>query len=68
MQTLAQLEDEFGETYKNTLLAALRQKLFYGDATGADAKAFSEISGERLAFKKGESEMETPAIQEDPST
>lgn len=68
MQTLAQLEDEFGETYKNTLLAALRQKLFYGDATGADAKAFSEISGERLAFKEGESEMETPAIQEDPST
>lgn len=68
MQTLAQLEDEFGETYKNTLLAALRQKLFYGDATGADAKAFSDISGERLAFKEGESEMETPAIQEDPST
>lgn len=68
MQTLAQLEDEFGETYKNTLLAALRQKLFYGDATGADAKAFSEISGERLAFKEGESEMETPAIQEDPSS
>ncbi|MEB2301625.1 type IV secretory system conjugative DNA transfer family protein [Lysinibacillus xylanilyticus] len=68
MQTLSQLEDEFGVTFKDILLASMRQKMFYGDATGKDAKAFSEIAGEKMVYKEGESEMETSAIQEDPSS
>lgn len=68
MQTTSQLEDEFGSTFKDIILASMRQKMFYGDATGKDAKAFSEIAGERMVYKEGESEMETSAIQEDPSS
>ncbi|MGE7692303.1 type IV secretory system conjugative DNA transfer family protein [Lysinibacillus sp. NPDC097214] len=68
MQTISQLEDEFGETFKDIILASMRQKMFYGDATGKDAKAFSDIAGERMVYKEGESEMETSAIQDDPSS
>lgn len=67
MQTLAQLEDEFGETFREVLMASMRQKLFYGDATGADAQAFSEISGEKQVYIEGEGETEASAVQDDPS-
>ncbi|RKJ06322.1 conjugal transfer protein TraG, partial [Butyricicoccus sp. 1XD8-22] len=66
-QTLAQLSDEYGEGFKTILLASLRNKMFYGDLTGADAKEFSEISGEKLSYKEGENEQEVSALQDDPS-
>ena len=66
-QTLAQLSDEYGENFKTILLASLRNKMFYGDLTGTDAKEFSDIAGEKLTFKEGENEQEVSAIQEDPN-
>lgn len=67
-QTLAQLSDEYGENFKTILLAAMRNKMFYGDLTGQDAKEFSEISGERTSYTEGESEQVVSALQEDPSS
>lgn len=65
-QTIAQLADQFGEYYMTTLIAAMRNRMVYGDLPAYDAKYFSEIFGERFVYEEGQSEMAVSPLQEDP--
>ncbi|MFJ7616336.1 TraM recognition domain-containing protein [Bacillus cereus] len=66
-QTTAQLELEYGEPWKETLLAALRNKMLYGDATKKDATDFSTIFGAKEIFEESESTQEVSAMMDSPN-
>lgn len=65
-QTIAQMADAFGEHYMTTILAALRNRMVYGDVPTYDAKYFSEMFGEKMVYAEGMSEQSVSPLQEDP--
>lgn len=65
-QTITQLADLYGEYYMETLMATMRNKMFYGDLPGFDAKYFSEMTGEKTVFTESETESGVSALQESP--
>ena len=65
-QTIAQMADAFGEHYMTTILAALRNRMVYGDVPTYDAKYFSEMFGEKMVYQEGMSEQSVSPLQEDP--
>lgn len=65
-QTIAQMSDAFGEHYMTTILAALRNRMVYGDVPTYDAKYFSEMFGEKHVYQEGMSEQSVSPLQEDP--
>lgn len=67
-QTIAQMADAFGEHYMTTILAAMRNRMVYGDLPTYDAKYFSDMFGEKYVFQEGESEQSVSPLQDNPSS
>lgn len=65
-QTIAQLADQYGETYMHTLLGTLRHKMVFGDIPDYDAQLFSKIFGEKEKFEEGIQEQAVSPLQEKP--
>lgn len=65
-QTVAQLADQYGETYMHTLLGTLRHKMVYGDIPDFDAQLFSKIFGEKERFEESVTEQAVSPLQEKP--
>ena len=65
-QTIAQMADQFGEHYMTTIIAAMRNRMVYGDLPGYDAKYFSDMFGEKFVYQEGQSEMSVSPLQQDP--
>ncbi|MGF9975499.1 type IV secretory system conjugative DNA transfer family protein [Viridibacillus arvi] len=65
-QTIAQMADAFGEHYMTTIIAAMRNRMVYGDLPSYDAKYFSEMFGERFVYQEGESEQAVSPLQDNP--
>lgn len=65
-QTIAQMADQFGEFYMTTFVAAMRNRMVYGDLPAYDAKYFSEMFGEKFVYQEGQSEMSVSPLQQDP--
>ncbi|WP_246589730.1 type IV secretory system conjugative DNA transfer family protein [Desertibacillus haloalkaliphilus] len=65
-QTIAQLEDQYGKTYLQTLLATLRHQFVYGGIAEADAELFSKTFGERTVFRESESTQTISPLQDNP--
>ncbi|HDR4587710.1 TPA: TraM recognition domain-containing protein [Bacillus paranthracis] len=66
-QTTAQLEKKYGKPWKTTLLATLRNKMLFGDATKEDAEEFSLVFGTKEVFEESESTQEVSAMMDNPS-
>jgi hypothetical protein len=67
-QTIAQLADQYGEKYMQTLLGTLRHKMVYGDVPDFDAEVFSSIFGEIRKYEESESEQSVSPTQDNPMT
>lgn len=67
-QTIAQLADHFGEHYMTTLIGTMRNRMVYGDIPAYDAKYFSEMFGEKWAYKESAQEQSISPMQESPVT
>ena len=65
-QTTAQLELEYGEPWKETLLAALRNKMLYGDAT-KKMQLISVPFWSKGNFEESESTQEVSAMMDSPN-
>lgn len=66
-QTTAQLQQKYGKTWCTTLLATLRNKMLYGDATKEDAEEFSSVMGTKEVYEEGESDQEVSAMMDSPN-
>lgn len=65
-QTVSQLSYKYGQEFRNTLMATLRNKYLYGDTTQQDAEMFSALFGEKTVFEESENDMEVSPLQESP--
>lgn len=67
-QTIAQLAHKYGDTYAETLLTTLRNKIVFADVSEYDAKKFSKIFGEVNRFKENTTESSVSPLQDSPMT
>ncbi len=66
-QTTAQLQLKYGKPWLTTMMATLRNKMLYGDATKEDAEDFSAIMGTKEVFEESESDQEVSAMMDSPN-
>ncbi|MCM3317962.1 TraM recognition domain-containing protein [Rummeliibacillus stabekisii] len=67
-QSLTQSADAFGEFYMTTIIAAMRNRVVFGDLPAYDAEYFSKIFGEKYVYQEGESEQSVSPLQDNPSS